>query len=237
MGLNKDMNTRTASIMSMPPRITFIVAAVAVMLLAGMGVEAHFRPQPSEAEPYHQQVREAIHAVPKDFGDWIGNDERVAQAAMQLLRPNEILSRTFRNRKTGHVVSVLIVHCKDARDLYGHYPPVCYPAHGLKETLRKPQDWYVDGRKIPGMQYDFVGQRLGSAMTVNNFILVPGEIGRDMEAVKGRIGDFTRRFFGAAQLQVVFRDASLDAVEREDIFQQMLRHHMPIIDAIRGDIQ
>ncbi len=214
--------------------VNLTALAIGLVLLGALAVEGRLRPQPSEAEPYHAKVREVIRAMPKEFGDWEGNDERITEAAMRLLKPNEIYSRSFRNRVTGHQVSVLIVHCKDARDLYGHYPPVCYPAHGMEERSRTPEDWYVEGQKIPGMEYVFRGQGFGSTLTVNNFILVPGEIGRDMQALDDRIGDYTSRFYGAAQLQVVFRDTGLSPAERDTIFQEMIRYHMPIIDAIRS---
>ena len=34
------------------------------------------------------------------------------------------------------LVELLVVHCSDARDMHGHYPPICYPAHGWSSADR-----------------------------------------------------------------------------------------------------
>ena len=214
-----------------------IPALVATLiLLIAVAVEGRFRPRPAEAEPYHEHVRQAVLAMPQDMGDWHGRDEQVPKAAQQLLKPNAIYSRTFRNDVTGDDVGVLVVHCKDARDLLGHYPPRCYPAHGMpeRESLREAGEIELDGHKTPYTIYQFAGRNVGSRLTVYNFIILPGEVCPDMTVVDERAGDYTRRFYGAAQLQVVFRGDRLDAHNQDEIFRQMLQHHLPIIQAIRA---
>ena len=87
---------------------------------------------------------------------------------------------------------------------------------------------------MPSMIYHFAGNRTGENLTVYNFIIVPGEVCRDMAAVDDRVGDYTRRFYGAAQLQVVFQGDRIEPAEQDQIFRQMLEHHLPIVQAIRA---
>ena len=213
-------------------RVTAVIATL--VLLAALGVEGRLRPQPTEAEPYHERVRQAVLNVPMDLDDWLGQNNKVPYEAQQLLKPNALYSRSFLNRTTGEQVGVLIVHCKDARDIYGHYPPVCYPAHGMneRENLREAQELEVPSGPVPYTVYHF--NRNGQQLIVYNCMIVRGEICRDMAVVEDRVGDYTRRFYGAAQLQVVFRGDRMEPSRQDQIFQEMIRYHLPIIEAIRS---
>ncbi|QNN24906.1 exosortase-associated EpsI family protein [Planctomycetales bacterium ZRK34] len=207
---------------------------LALMLLGALGAETMRRPQPEAADPYHARVAAAAEDLPKQIGDWVGTDEPIRRAAVQMLKPNVIYNRVYYNSRTGQRVVVLIVQCKDARDIAGHYPPICYPGSGLNEQAREPFDRTLDNVTIHGMQYVFASDAFGSQrLTVDNFILVPDhEVVRDMKAVYARAWDFLKRFFGAAQVQVVFSDPKLDDAEREEIFNTMIEAHMPLIKAI-----
>ena len=60
--------------------------------------------------------------------------DEVPPEAQELLRPNAIFSRRF--QRPGEIgVHVLVVHCSDARDMIGHYPPICYPSSGWVSTI------------------------------------------------------------------------------------------------------
>lgn len=220
----------------MKQKITMPWAAplLVLLLLAGLGAETLQRPEPEEAAPYHQRVAEAAEQLPMQIGDWIGTNEPIRKAAIQMLKPNVIYNRVFYNARTGQRVVVLIVQCKDARDIAGHYPPVCYPGSGLNEQSREPFNRELDGVTIHGMEYVFAPDAYGSQqLTVDNFLLVPDhDVVRDMDAVFARAWDFLKRFYGAAQVQVVFSDPNLTDAEREEIFNTMIDAHMPVIKAI-----
>lgn len=216
-------------------QLQLIAPAAAALLLAGLAVEVFSRPRPAQAAPYHKKVREAIDALPSQFGDWVSKKVPAAQEAVELLNPNRIYNRRFYNTQTGQVVTVLLVHCKDARDIYGHYPPICYPANGREQRSARPIERNVDGVEIPGMEYVFSAQEVGgNNMIVDNFIIRPnGRLDRDMDAVKKQAWDYTNRFYGAAQMQVVFTGGKASKEERRRIFRQMVEAHMPAIEAIR----
>lgn len=216
-------------------KIKPIPLLIALALLAGLAVETYSRPRPEEAEPYHAAIRAAEADLPMDFGAWRGEDVPVPPAAIELLHPNVILSRRFVNVETGWRVSVLIVHCKDARDIYGHYPPICYPSQGMEQRSAEVFERTVAGQRLRGTEYHFAGRSGGSGgLIVSNLIVMPdGRIAPDMEDVKEQAWDYVRRFYGAAQVQVVFTDPRLTSHEREQIFEEMTRAHMPLIKVIR----
>src|SRR5688572_8658902 len=104
--------------------------ATVLVLLALLGDRALLRMAPAETEPYHAAVRAAVAAIPQVSGNWVGKDVPVPDAAVQMLHPNVIFSRRYQNLSTNETVAVLLVHVRDARDVLGHYPPVCYPGQG-----------------------------------------------------------------------------------------------------------
>ena len=220
------------------PRPKLIPLFLALALLAGLAVETYSRPTPGEAEPYHARVRAAEKELPRRIGPWEGEDVKPTRAAIELLNPNVIYQRRFTNTETGQQVSVLVVHCKDARDIYGHYPPVCYPSHGMEQRSAERFQRSVAGEQLRGTEYRFASGAFGSGYKiVNNLIIMPGAVMPDMEEVREQAWDYVRRFYGAAQVQVVFQDPDMTPGERERIFKTMVRAHMPVIEAIRdGEI-
>ncbi|MEX2671527.1 MAG: exosortase-associated EpsI family protein [Phycisphaeraceae bacterium] len=208
---------------------------VALLMLGAQAAETLQRPRAVEAEPYHKMVHEKHTELPEQIGRWSGTDGEVVEAAVQLLRPNFIYNRRFVNESTGRQVSVLLVHCKDARDLDGHYPPRCYPNQGYEISQATPRDWVVDGVEIEAMEYNFSSRMFGHKnLIVHNFIIMPdGTFARDMNTVEQAAGDFTRRFYGAGQVQIVFGDRAMDPEERDAVTREMIQAHLPVIEAIR----
>src|SRR5688572_24768633 len=149
-----------------------IAAAVSLALLGGLAAETRMRPKAADAEPYHKLIRDAAAQAPMVIGDWEGVEIPQPPHAIELLKPNAILSRKYVNQRTGEVVRLLMVHCKDAQDIYGHYPPVCYPSQGMRQQRAADASWTVDGVAIEGKEYHFVGQRLSRGeLLVQNFII------------------------------------------------------------------
>src|SRR3954469_20179194 len=104
----------------------YIPAFLTVALLLGLTAETLSRPRPSDAEPYHAQVKAAEAQITVPDG-WTFEDFRLPDGAIALLKPNASLYRVF---KSPRQFQFLFIQCRDARDMGGHYPPVCYPASG-----------------------------------------------------------------------------------------------------------
>lgn len=215
-----------------------IPTCLSVALLISVGVESLRRVTPADAAPFHAKVKSAEPDLPMSFGDWEGEEVPIPRAAVVLLKPNVILHRNFTNKKLRQNAGFLLVQCQDARDLVGHYPPVCYKANGFVQTAANPRDWQVGELTIHGLEYEFSKTSGGhvEAMIVNNFMVLPeGEMVRDMTGVEKVAEDYRKQFYGAAQIQVVI-GARTPIEERTRIVQEILTAHLEIIRAMSGGI-
>ena len=217
----------------------FIAPAIALVMLGVLAVQAAMRPTPEDTAPYHNVVKKVYGDIDLKFGEWVGVQQLTSGAAYRLLRPNVIFTREFTNQRTGEDVTFLLVHCKDARDIYGHYPPNCYPGQGWKidpENGSPAFDHRIDDELITGTEYHFSMEQIdGRQCIVYNFILLPnGQIARDMTQVSKNAWDYMKRYYGAAQVQVVFGEPEcrLEESRRREILEEMVRAHLPIIKAI-----
>src|SRR5688572_23609198 len=118
--------------------------AVTLLLLGGIALDqALFRVPAANAAPYHALVQAAAAKIPFHIDTWFGTDIPVPPAATKLLKPNVIVSRRYAEMLTGRRVDFLLVQCTDARDIVGHYPPICYVTHGWTQESAEPRDWEV----------------------------------------------------------------------------------------------
>jgi hypothetical protein len=162
-----------------------------------------------DALAHRQRVAAAIAAVPFFVGDWVGRDEQVPPEAQKLLRPNAIFSRTYQ-KPLGPRLHMLLVHCADARDMIGHYPPVCYPSAGwVSEEIPGPRDVVVGagGAALPVRLYGFRRmQQLGREdriIILNAFILPGGNVSRDISDINRQSERLEISLQGVAQLQII----------------------------------
>ena len=189
---------------------------------------------PRATAEYLQAAAEAIDAVPYKIGPWLGQDVEVSPAAVELLKPNRILQRVY--TAPGSVepgFSLLISHCGTTKDMAGHYPPICYPAHGWTPRSDRPIE--LDSRfgTIPARAYRFTrGRGLGRIeMSVINFFVLPSEESRfrssmdelmRLDVIRSRHAD------GIAQVQVLISEEATEAQQKEII--------RSVLDAIDGAI-
>lgn len=209
----------------------------AVALLGGLTADRVLYHLPAgDPAPYHQAIVEAGRAVPYRIGDWTGFDEEVPKSAVALLKPNLLLGRRYENGVTGKAVSMFLVHCKDARDIGGHYPPRCYPSSGWVTERTIPREWVIEGRKFPGRQYLFhrQSQGLDYRITVYNFIMRPGVVEPDMSGIREAAADRRRKHFGGSQFQLVL-SGDVDPAAADAILAELLPGFLPVIDAILAE--
>jgi hypothetical protein len=189
------------------------------------------------SEGYHERVREAIEDIPYKIGDsWIGTDVDIPPAATSLLRPNKLIQRRYRDVDTGRVISVLVVHCGDVRDMVGHYPPQCYPAHGWTQTDIREASFRLAGGSFPAREYSFerVIDGVSQRMRVFGFFVLPvgvaeivGDYNDLIRASRGR----TTTSLGAAQIQILGGE-NLSPEERTVVIEQFLQALEPVIRVI-----
>ena len=188
----------------------------------------------SGSESYFTGVREAIEMIPYRVGPYLGADTEVTQAAMQLLRPNKILQRQYIDPATGKSVGLIVVHCGDVRDMQGHYPPVCYPAHGWRQSETALTSVTFDGQAFPATRYVFSRTQQGATMhlrVLNFFILPDGRVLPDDSQLdrlsKSRVG----AGLGSAQVQLLFSE-SMTVEEQSALAEQFARVVAPVVRAV-----
>ena len=214
-------------------RAYVLPVCASLLVLAAVSVDRRvLRTEPADASAYHQQLREAAEKIPLHIGSWMGVDTEVPQAAIRILHPNVIISRTYQNMSTGESVRLLLVQVQDARDVLGHYPPICYAGQGWVQKSSEPIDASSGDMQIAGTRYTFTSNRGGRAfdMTVDNFLALPtGKTCRDMDGVDRVARDSHMKFFGAAQVQIVY-DESIEAARRQELFETFVGVTRPLLE-------
>lgn len=184
-------------------------------------------------EQYHNRVAKVVNSIPVDFHGWVGMQVPLPQSATSLLRPNALIARQYVNEAEGSVATLLVVHCKDTRDMAGHYPPRCYPANGWVESTDHPTGTFELGDQ-PLRVYGFT-RTTGldeRAITVYSLFALPnGELTTSMRDVRKLSADYQYRKYGAAQLQVVI-DGAVDEETHSWILNEMYQIAQPAVEAV-----
>ncbi len=204
-------------------------------LLGGIVVEGRTHAKPSDAIPFHDEARQRLEAWPRDIdGEWTSVEEKVPDAAVKLLRPNALISRFYVSTQNGYrSANLLVVQCREPSDMCGHYPPNCYPSSGQPLLHSEPRQWQVADTTIRGIEYHFAAARVGDPQIwVYNFFVLPGRgIVPDMKDVRQASGDYQRRHYGAAQVQVVFK-AELSQDVRDEIFTALMKANVGVFKVL-----
>lgn len=218
-------------------------------------------PTADSAAPFHAKVATQILDLPETLGNWrLSEKVEPPPAAQQLLRPNALTARIMKNDATGKQATFIVVQCRDARDMAGHYPPNCYPAHGWQwaseplpaesisidsgdsdvaahvsdggeTTAREPL-------RIPYQIYDF--KRAGGVIRekrirIFSFFAIPGTgLVPDIKSVKQAAEDYRVRPFGAAQVQVIVDGFESDA-DSKAIFEDVMKECGSLLHVLSDD--
>lgn len=211
-------------------------ALIAAALAAGLAVQMHALASTDNVEPFHAAVREARDEIPSQVGPWEGTEVRLPQAAGTLLHPNATFARRYWNRTTGRWATLILVHCRDSRDMSGHYPPNCYPGSGWTQLGAPAVETFdVWGTTAPMARYEFT--RTDLERTINwtvydMFILPTAGMCTEMRRVQRAGGDYRSRPYGAAQIQVVM-DRSIPEDERAAMVREMLTLLEPVVSRLQ----
>ena len=221
---------------ALTPRFLKLLPAIASFLLAtAMFVQMQAWVVTDDASGFHESIRAAVGQIPVRVNDWEGTDIKVPAPAGELLRPNVLFARRYENERTDRSASLVFIHCKDSRDMSGHYPPNCYPASGWTAVGdRQESEVALTGRTIPAAVYEFRRNDLGNTRhsIVYNFFILPSGVVTRMSDVQDAGGDRRARPYGAAQVQVVM-DAGTPEFARKQIVQELLQPLAPIIDKLQ----
>jgi hypothetical protein len=203
--------TRPATI---PRQIRATAPWLSLLLLAALSQALPNRVTFDERTAARQaEIKAAMETAPFIIGDWMGqqpnSENDVPREAQKLLRPNAILNRWYR-QPGGIALHLLVVHCSDARDMLGHYPPICYPSSGWVDL---PMDGEVDtflavgDHRLPVRAYKFRRVNENGTETslriFNAFVLPDGTVTRDIGAINRQSERLAVSVKGVAQVQVI----------------------------------
>lgn len=190
------------------PRTLIAIMSLGLMLGLPMVLSHEVHSKQSE-DSKQQQVTEALEGAPYRIENWEGVDVPVPTAAIEMLRPSAILSRNFTNVEDGRAASLVVIHCTDARDMDGHFPPVCYPSRGWIHDRNVDEQFslVVGEKQIPVTLYHFRGGvdlGLPGRLHVFNFFLqANGVLTPDRPVVNHLLERHSRSARGIVQVQVV----------------------------------
>jgi hypothetical protein len=218
-------------------------------LLGGIALQqrTRLRADAPVVKAYHERALVEINAFNKfvtiDGVQWASQERKAETAAVRLLRPNTILSRHYVEGvldRYPRTADLLIVQCRDSRDMTGHYPPICYKNIGYELTATdSTRSADVGGQTVPFTEYQFEKWSQGQPqrLSIYNFFVVPGRgVVRDIKGVHAAAEDYERRFFGAAQFQVLI---PLNQVplrdDRDRIFTGLIQARPGLIETLKTD--
>ncbi len=216
---------------------THLAPMICVLLLAGMwGDRRLFHLPTGDPSAYHAAVRAVADALPQDIGDhWKGTDVDPPVSAVEMLKPNVLRGTRYRNTVTGETATLVVVQCRDARDMTGHFPPICYPSHGwevLDSTFMKIR---VDEIDVPVTRYRMTIESIDrfSEIVIYNFFAHPGGALEAKRATALKAAENPRlKVFGAGQFQVIV-NASMPEDRQREVFQVLVKAMLPLVDAIK----
>ena len=192
---------------------TWLFPAMALVLLVVLPTVYPVRLVVDEATLARREaVATAVEDAPWIIGGRFTSSEvDVPPAAVKLLKPNAIFSRTFRDLESNLSFNLLIVHSTDVKDTTGHYPPICYPASGWVEEGDpdgSPVTLNVDGHDLSIKEYTYERMSEGGfdrqGIRVLNFFLLPdGSTTTSMYDIKNLASRRGQAADGVAQIQVV----------------------------------
>ncbi len=207
----------------------------ALIALVVIGALRSSPAESAEVNRYHEEVRSIIESIPVDINGWQGEKVPLPQSATNLLRPNGLNARRYVHSERGLSATLMIVQCRDARDMAGHYPPRCYPANGWL-TPDDSQDKFisVDGQRMAVYEYHrLAGQNERDITVYNLFALPTGELSVNMRDVYRLSADYQYRYYGAAQVQIII-DGTVDPADHEWILNEMYTIVRSSIDRVRS---
>lgn len=214
----------------------YLAPVISLVLMAGIWAEWRaFHGPLGDATAYHAMVRAVADHLPYQIGDWMGTDEETPPSAVALLRPNLLLTRTFRNPLTNEHATLMIIQCCDARDMSGHYPPICYPANGWEEREVSARSLEIRETSVPVTVYAFAKESIEaySAITIYNFFVRPdGSIESGGGGVREAAASPRMKDFGAGQVQVMF-DSPMPSKRMDEVFTTLVADAFPVLEAIR----
>lgn len=215
--------------------LKYLSPVLTLLLLSLMLLDVRAREKAADAGPFHAAAAHAINSIPYTLGDWRATDLPLPAAAVTLLKPNATATRLYQNQITGERATMVIVQCRDARDMAGHYPPICYKGQGwVARQEPTPITLTVTGAALPVVRYDFTRPAFDrdQSVVIYGVFAVPGKgFPLDMDRIRRLAADYASRPFGAAQIHIVLNER-ISAEREQEIASELLGFVRPTLELL-----
>ena len=189
-----------------------VAIAVLAVVSVNFGVSGKV-PRTMESELRQSAIQEALGRIPSRLQSsvtWLQRQE-VPIPTGQLGILGDVAFASLEYQRLGSsppiLATLFIVHCRDARMMNGHHPPVCYPASGWTQDQEIVADEFKPSQDLTLelAAYRFQRGSSGRSLTVVNGFLVPGQgPTRFIGDAIGSVNTMTQAALGVAQFQVLF---------------------------------
>jgi hypothetical protein len=110
----------------------YLPILLGVLLIVGLTIQqVRMTDRLSGSNVSAEERAELLSSVPKDFGDWHGEDKAVDPTVQKVAGAIGAVSRDYRNSRTGERVDLWLI-VGHSRDIAFHTPDVCYRGSGFE---------------------------------------------------------------------------------------------------------
>ena len=198
-------------------------------------------PPAPDVEVRYRTIRDEVLALPSRLGPWRGEDVEVPLAEQRILKPNAMLSRSLSMLGGDERAHLLLIHCRDVRDMLGHWPASCYVSAGWKPEKDASRTIAVPhaGLELQALRHRFSrvrGEELIERTEVWSAFLAPGEPPTgSLNDLAGRAGGRMRSRQGIAQVQVCFPGFMDDAAAERAVRSILEALPADLLRQLKGD--
>jgi hypothetical protein len=152
--------------------LPIVVGVVTIVVLTV--VQSVMSDRFSDTNVTAEQRKLLLDKVPKEFGDWVGEDQEVTEDVRETAGAVGCVNRVYRNTRSGEQVRLWLI-VGHAKDIIRHTPNICYRASGF--TMRSENSAlypFVDA---------YPGQTQPAEFFTNTFVKEDGFSGRELVRV------------------------------------------------------
>ena|GEM_PF-417691 len=147
----------------------------------------------------------ALEQLPRQIGDWTGQDIPVDEAIRDRTGADAIINRRYVRPYSPESVGLYVASGVSARALVGHRPEVCFIASGWTLMDRHRMELpLADGTELPCSVFQFSRGMLDTERTtVLHYYIVDGEYCGDVSLLRKKVWRGSRMVDYATQVQIV----------------------------------
>lgn len=190
-----------------------VIAAFAAALLTFLFAETYYVLAAQVSGPVNKVPIDpaVLEQLPRQIGDWAGQDIPVDEAIRERTGADAIVNRRYVRGDGPEFVGLYVASGVSARALVGHRPEVCYISSGWtlmdRHSMKLP---LADGTELPCHVFQFSRGMLDTERTtVLHYYIVDGQYCGDVSLLRMKVWRGSRMIDYATQVQIVVSTKTL----------------------------